>query len=669
MARPIVVSNGEMAVGLNQQGMVHDLYFPYVGLENHCSERAPRHRVGLFVDGTIHWLSDGSWDIEQKYFPGRLIGKTIATNQWLGFSVEFQDFVDAETNVFARNIEVINLTDRPRHAKLFLHQAFIISDASDGHDTAQHIPSTSNEAELIIHYKGRRAFAVSGYNPQTGASFDSFSVGHFGRFNSKSYAGVWRDAEDGELERNLSDRFQTDSILEFRLDLAAHDSVRVHYFLAAGKSTAEARKTLEYFRCEGLVKRLFATDTFWKQWISPAVAISEVKIAPEYRVNFLNSLLLLKAMMDRRGAIATSLDTGTLKHSADTYSYCRPRDAAYAAMVFWKLGYLDETKQFLRFAKDVLSADGFLWPAYRPDGAVGPNPHAYAVDDAGVKLPVQTDETAVVVFLLSKMMRRDLQRGGRPEDWREFYEGLVRPAASFLSNYINPVTKLPFASHDIWGVSRQTTTYTTAATFGALHAAADIADLFQETNNATEWRERAVHIQNNAGQLWNGERNYFYRGLVSSKDNETPHDTAIDISAFYGAWVFGLFDSEKLKTAHQTLVDVFSIDQHNVRMPRFENDDYYRSQPGGGSNPWFITSFWLAQYKSLSATDNDTHATDFTKKVLDWASEHIDQYTGLSEQVDAISDRPLSAAPLTWSHAEFINTCLSYGRPSSQEAQ
>lgn len=662
MARPIILSNGEMAVGLNRFGMVHDLYFPYVGLDNHCSENAPRHRIGLFVDGTMHWLSDGSWDVKPGYLDGRLIGRTIATNHWLGFSVEFQDFVDSGSNVFARNIEIINLTNKYRKVKLFLHQAFVISDSSDSHDTAQYIPATSEASEMILHYKGRRAFAVGGYNPQTGGSFDSFSIGHFGHIDGKNYAGVWRDAEDGNLERNPVARFRTDSVLEFKLDFAAHDSARVNYFLSAGKSIQEARRTLVRFRSEGLLDHLLATDLFWKQWLSPAVAIAEVSIAPEYRSNFLTSLLLMKAMMDRHGAIVASLDSGMLKTNPDTYANCWIRDATYVAMVFWKLGYVDEVKQFLRFAKDVISSTGFFWPSYRSDSAVGPNPHAYVLQGETV-MPIQADETAIIVFLLSKIIQRDVQRGGRLEDWRELYESLARPAASFLAGYIDPETRLPCPSYELWEVNYQTTTYTTAATFGALGAAAYIADMFHESNNAIRWREASRGISEQADKFWNNQRNYFYRGFWRHKNSSIELDDVIDISAFYGAWAFELFNNDRIQTAADSILDTFAK-TGDVRMPRFENDSYNNIHPGSSSNPWFITSFWMAQYKALNST---AESNNFTKKVLDWANNQMNQSIVLSEQVDIETDVALSAAPLAWSHAEFVNTCLSYGRYNMKE--
>jgi len=52
-----------------------------------------------------------------------------------------------------------------------------------------------------------------------------------------------------------------------------------------------------------------------------------------------------------------------------------------------------------------------------------------------------------------------------------------------------------------------------------------------------------------------------------------------------------------------------------------------------------------------------------TKKVLDWANDQMTRTNILPEQVSPIDGRMLSAAPLSWSHAEFVNTCLDYGNP------
>lgn len=660
MARPIILSNGEMAIGLNQFGMVHDFYYPYVGLENHSSERASRHRIGLFVEGAIHWLSDGTWKIKQQYMAGRLIGKTVATNEWLGFAIEFQDFVDSELNVFARNIHVINLSDRARYVKLFLHQAFIIGEAADGHDTAQYIPPMDGKSEVILHYKGRRAFMISGKNPQTDTAFDSFSIGCFGQFGDDKSDGVWRDAEDGELARNPVERIQTDSILQYDLSLGAHDSARVHYFLAAGKTQREARRILEKFTSDGMLARLMKTDRYWKKWTQPASAIAEIRVAPEYRDHFITSLLILKAMMDRRGAVMASCDTEMLKYTRDAYVDCWPRDASYVLWPFLRLGYFDEIKQFFRFAGDIISEDGFFWQMYRPDATIGPNSHAF-VHDGNVAPPIQTDETATTLFLLAKAIQTAVKSGDKMQNWYELYETLGRPMANFLSDYIEPATKLPRASYELWEVLYQTTTYTTAATFGALNAAADLAEMFGETDNVIRWRNTATEIQELADMFWNTDRNYFYRGFWRRSDGHVDFDGTIDASAFYGAWAFNLFDQKKLTTAFITLTERFYIRDNNVGLPRFEGDDYNRVNPESDGNPWFITSFWLAQYQAECGN------TDLIKKVLDWANDQMARTNILPEQVSPIDGRMLSAAPLSWSHAEFVNTCLDYGNPKDKE--
>jgi GH15 family glucan-1,4-alpha-glucosidase len=231
--------------------------------------------------------------------------------------------------------------------------------------------------------------------------------------------------------------------------------------------------------------------------------------------------------------------------------------------------------------------------------------------------------------------------------------------ANFLADYVDPATKLPRPSYELWEVLYQTTTYASAATFGALNAAADLAELFGETASVIKWRNVASEIKEAADVLWNGERNYFYRGYWRHNAGQFDYDATIDASAFYGAWAFHLFDDEQLETAFRILTERFYIRDNNVGLPRFEGDDYNRADPNHDGNPWFITSFWLAQY----AVEHDRG--DLAKKVLDWANDQMTRTNVLPEQVSPIDGRMLSAAPLSWSHAEFINTCLDYGNQNS----
>ena len=66
MSRSLVLGNGSLLVCYDEWAQVRDFYFPHVGLENHVGERL-MHRIGVFVDGTMHWLSGGGFDIRITY--------------------------------------------------------------------------------------------------------------------------------------------------------------------------------------------------------------------------------------------------------------------------------------------------------------------------------------------------------------------------------------------------------------------------------------------------------------------------------------------------------------------------------------------------------------------------------------------------------------------------
>ena len=100
MTRPLLLSNGSLHVGINLYGMVHDLYFPHVGLENHAAAQNMRHRIGVWVDGNFSWLDDGTWDFRMRYDPHSLIGHTTAHNEQLQITLEFTDCVDWDWDVF-----------------------------------------------------------------------------------------------------------------------------------------------------------------------------------------------------------------------------------------------------------------------------------------------------------------------------------------------------------------------------------------------------------------------------------------------------------------------------------------------------------------------------------------------------------------------------------------
>ena len=84
LPRNVLVSNGRFAVALDDKARIRDVYFPYVGLENHAVGH--QFRFGVWVDGKFEWL-DNDWDIAMTYLPETLtsryrIRKQLTESRW-----------------------------------------------------------------------------------------------------------------------------------------------------------------------------------------------------------------------------------------------------------------------------------------------------------------------------------------------------------------------------------------------------------------------------------------------------------------------------------------------------------------------------------------------------------------------------------------------------------
>lgn len=641
MARPIVLSNGELHVGLNNYGVVHDFYYPYVGFENHAAGERLRHKVGVWIDGQLSWTDQRGWVFDFSYPFSALVGRTVARNDQLGIILEFEDFVDSDISVFMRNIQVINTKAHKRNIKLFTYQAFAIGDSRSNTDTAQYLP----DSDAILHYRGRRAFVASGL--VDGRPFDQHSIGVFG---IEGLEGTFRDADDGELGGNTVEHGRVDSILRFSLEVEASASARVHYWVAAGMSIREALYIHKQVLEEGLDSRLESTAKWWKKWLQPAIKASQ-KIPEEYRDLFIHSVMTIKSQMDKRGAIMASTDSSLLNYSRDAYAYSWPRDGAYVVWPLIRLGYYDEAYRFFEFCRRGLHPSGYLSHKYRADGAIGSSWHPYVHGEA-VGPPIQEDETALVllVFVQFYQLSKDSSLV------RDFYHSMVKPMADFLSDYVDRSTGLPKPSYDLWEEVYATSTYTVAVTYSALVSASEMAQSVGDQDNAVKWRNAADDIRAAAKKhLYNHDRGVFYKG-VSVVDGKVVGDPTIDSSATFGAFFYGLFapDSPEVLSSVEKIKEVFTVTKDFPGLPRYENDTYRRTSDYVTGNFWHICTLWMAQY------DIDKGDLDSANNTLDWVKSFALSTGMMGEQVNADDSTSVSPAPLTWTHAEWVSTLLDY---------
>lgn len=634
MSRPIVLSNGEMHVGINAYGMVHDVYYPYVGQENHTAGKQLRHKIGVWVDGQFSWCDDGNWRLSFSYHYSVLVGHTIARHDGLGIILEFDDFVDSTSAAFIRNIHIIN-HGPAREIRLYMHQVFVISD-SYGSDTAQYLPDES----AIVHYKGHRAFVVSLAHAD-GTPFDNHSVGLFG---IEGHEGTYRDAEDGILSGNNNEHGRVDSVMQLTVQVRENSSERASYWLVTGKTQQEALVIHRRLQHDGIAKHLLFTTIFWQHW-TRRIGETARRLEGKYRKAFVSSALVVRSHIDKRGAVIASTDTAMLKYWRDGYMYFWPRDGAYGIWPLIRLGYTDEALQFFSFCRRVMDKQGYMMHKYQADGAIGASWHSY-VHNGKSELPIQEDETAIVLFIFSQYYSRhqDIQL------LKDYYPTLLLPMAQFLAGYIDETTGLPHDSYDLWEQKYLSTTYTTAVVYAALVEAADLADIMKDTEHAVHWRALAENIKRAAHKyLFNKDKGFFYKGIQCGGD-ELVYDDTIDTSSFFGAFMFGLFDTDsaEMKRAYQSMLQILGRPD-SPALPRYENDDYLRVDPSSLGNNWFITTLWHAQYLI------EIGEADRARNIIDWVVTHATDSGMLSEQIHSDGTQ-VSVSPLAWSHAELLST-------------
>lgn len=638
MGRPVVLSNGQMMVGLNEHGLVHDFYYPYVGLENLTTARSVHHKIGVWVDGSFSWVDDGTWQISVDFESSALVSDIRMYSERLEVELVFRDFVDHEFNAFIRRATVVSHRKKKSDIRVFMHQVFQISNSGRA-DTAMYVP----DANYVLDYKGRNALLISG-SSSGGSSFDQYAVGSYG---IEGKAGTYLDAEDGELSGNPIEHGGVDSVVRFRFSINGGESDTFDYYIIAAASQYECEQAQEEIKRTSVEHREELTRDYWKNWLHVGHKHLR-KVDERHQELTKKSLLIIKAHTDRRGATLASGDSSIFNYGRDYYCYFWPRDGAYAMWPLIRLGYTEEPKKYFEFCRDTLHRDGYMMHKYQPDRAIGSTWHPL-VHGQRKELAIQEDETASVICMLG-----DYHTESKDTDFvQSMYSTLIQPAANFMSKYIDPETNLPHASYDLWEERFLTSTYTVAVTEHALRTAARFADMFDYPDDAVSWLQAADGIKKAFELLFNPDTHYYRKGFLLQSDGSLEFNETLDASTFYASFMFGSqrTDKAKIQSTLEAVLQQLQTPKLGVGIIRYPND-YYMKRPNYTGNPWFICTLWVAQYYVQEEQPEKAH------EILDWIDKYVMDSGVASEQIDPDSGKPVGVAPLVWSHAEYINTIL-----------
>jgi glucoamylase len=636
MPRDLPIGNGSLLVAFDSQYRLADFYFPRVGMEN---QAAARFRFGIWCDGALHWTDDPSWQRTLEYLRDTLVTDVQLQNESLGLRLRCYDTVDADANVYLRKIVVRNLRDEPRELKLLLHHDFALYGNGIG-DTAMFEPHSRS----VIHYKAKRFVLVGCEGGVT-----EYACGKSATVGGEP---TWQSA-DGQLSMAAIAQGAVESTIAVPVKLDASGSATVLYWVCAGRTHEEVRRLDEEVRQETAAHVLSRTGSHWYTWVNkPDRDLDHLsdEIVDLYR----RSLLIVATQCDRGGGIVAANDSDIQWGHNDHYSYVWMRDAAFVCDAMDRAGFPEITRRFLTFADRVILGEGFFLHKYNPDGSPAPLWHPW-VRDGKPQLPIQLDETALVIWLVG----RHYQRTRDLDLLRSVYKRLVVSAADFLVRYRDPELGLPMPCFDLWEERQGVFTFTSATVWAGLNAAAELANLFNEQDRRATYAKAAAEVREGMKKhLWLEDEGRFARGLTL--DGEL--DRTVDASAF-ATFHLGVFPASSGMVAGtmRAIRERLWVQTDVGGVARYESDRYHRISdeaervPG---NPWILCTLWLAEYAIATATTREElqPALDLVR----WTRSKATASLVLPEQVDPYNGQPLSVAPLTWSHAQVISVVSGY---------
>lgn len=639
MGRSVMLSNGQMLVGLNKHGLVHDFYYPYVGLENLTTARSTRHMIGIWVDGVFSWLDDNNWEIDADFLADALISNITAEHKELGIKLHFSDFIDTKFNAFCRRITVSNNHEHDREIRIFMHQVFQISNYGRA-DTVLYTP----DGPYLYDYKGSCSLLIYS-RTSAGTPFDQFSVGLYG---VEGKEGTFRDAEDGELSGNLVEHGGVDSVMRCVLKVGPGKSDSIDYWVIASTSQHEAEKIHSQLLKSDFDLRLKSVREWWQNWLAPGIK-NLASVPDKYHKQFKKSLLVIKAHIDSRGGIIASCDSSIYNYGRDYYSYVWTRDATLTLLPLIELGYEEEPKRFFEFCANIIHSDGYLMHKYQPDMAIGSTWHPL-MHQNHKELAIQEDETAIVIYALCQYYKKNLDE----KFIERMYTSLLKPAADFMASFVDESTALPHASYDLWEERFATHTYTVVVTKAALLAAAEVADHLNHPEKALNWRRAAESIDNAMKLLFDPSKQVYRKSVLLLPKGDLEFNSTVDASSLYGIMSFDPTRRHSDALAQTALAVEKSLHEPLIvgGVARYEGDKYFMSSDNHPGNPWLICGLWLAQYYIFC------HKFSKAELLIEWVAERASPSGMFPEQVSAEDGSSLSVQPLVWSHASFIETLM-----------
>ena len=599
-----ILGNGSLLATISERGEIERLFWPNVDHGQHLGEL----RLGLERGGTTVWLDDEPCSWEQSYVDGSSVLRTRADVG--GTSVEIADLVTPAEPVLVRGVRSSN------HERLVVR----IAPSLDG-DERSGAGYVDPGSDALVFYLRGVALAVALIAPDTTTTLRESN----GREATHDVV-VHRAPVEGSI---------SGALVGEALVLAAF-----------GATPDEAIARLRRPATVGFDVLVAERAAYDRETIALASPSPEGGTVQEL---YARSLLVLEQLTDRQtGATIAAPEFDPSFEQSGGYGFVWPRDLGYVVLSFLAAGRGDLAVPALRWLAREQAPEGLWLQRYWTDGSLAPSWGLH-----------QLDETGMVVFSYEAAWR---ELGDAALD-RELWPS-ARAAADFLCGFMDDDTGLPLPSVDLWEQTDGQHSYSAAATYGGLVAAAAMATR-HEPPLAERYREMAERVRAAIEEhLWSEEHGRYLRSRwvgrsdelgeeppaafdrplryptksVRSVDREDPR---VDSSLLGLCWPFRAVDpgSPRMQATVEAVERELRLADGGVL--RHEDDDY------AGGNPWLISTLWLGLAERQAGDDAGHRAS------LGYALARQTSLGLLPEQVTR-NGEPAWVVPLGWSHAMLI---------------
>ena len=599
-----ILGNGSLLATVSARGEVERLFWPNVDHGQHLGQL----RLGLERGGRTLWLDEEPWSWGQTYADGSSV--LLTTADFDGETVEVTDLVAPAAPVLVRRVRA-NTSER-----LVVH----IAPSLDGDERSGAGYVDPGSGALVFYLRGV-ALAIA--------------------LLAEDATSTLRESNgQGETQDVVVYRAPVEGSLTGRVDGEA----RVVVAFGATPDEAIARLARPMSAAlDALVSERVAYDRETVTLAAPALGGEQVEHL------YARSLLVLEQLTDRQtGATIAAPEFDPSFEQSGGYGFVWPRDLGYVVLSFLAAGRSDLAVPALRWLAREQAPEGLWLQRYWTNGSLAPSWGLH-----------QLDETGMVVFAYEAAWRELEDAALDRELWPS-----ARAAADFLCSFMDPQTGLPLPSVDLWEQTDGQHSYSAAATYGGLVAAAAMATR-HEPALERRYRDAAERVRAAIEEhLWSDEHGRYLRSRWVGRPDELgepppasfhrtlryptksvrsvdPEDARVDSSLLGLAWPFRAVDpaSPRMRATIEAVERELRLGCGGVL--RHEADDY------AGGNPWLISTLWLGLAERL-AGDDAGH-----RDSIEYALARQTSLGLLPEQVTRDGE-PAWVVPLGWSHAMFL---------------